>query len=298
MKKSKKEYSGAFFWLAAFSFLIPIYIGAQAFKAIPQPPSYPEIQPDSSGVDQNLWDYLLRTYVAGGQIDYEGFKRDYLFKTYLKQLAGAHPENLESDDARLAFYCNAYNAFVIHGVIVHRIGASVLDLKQAGGTDFFEIDEHILAGKTISLNKLEHRQIREQFHDPRIHMALVCAAQGCPPIRPEAYVADRLNEQLEDQANLFANNQQYVRYVAEEEKLYLSRILGWYKEDFGGDQGVLAFLLDRVKDPATRTGLERAVAKEVEVVYFEYDWRLNSQKKVNTARGNSTGFGSGSIPNE
>ncbi len=298
MKKSKKEYSGAFLWLAAFSFLIPIYVGAQAFKAIPQPPRYPEIHPDISGVDHNLWDYLLRTYIANGLVDYEGLKRDFLFKTYLKQLAGAHPENLKTESAKLACYCNAYNAFVIHGVIIHKIKGSVLDLKQNGETDFFDIKEHILAGKTISLNTLEHKRIREEFHDPRVHMALVCAAKSCPRIRPEAYTADRLNEQLEDQANSFANNPEYVKYVPEENKLYLSSILNWYKDDFGGNYGVISFLLPRVKDPATKTGLERALAGQVELVYFKYDWGLNSQDSEASSAGNSASFGSGSIPNE
>ena len=83
MSKTKKEYSGPFLWLALFSFVIPIFVGVQAFQAIPQTVTYPEVRPDVSGVDQNLWDYLLRTYVAGGLIDYDGLKRDYLFKVYI-----------------------------------------------------------------------------------------------------------------------------------------------------------------------------------------------------------------------
>ncbi len=47
------------------------------------------------------------------------------------------------------------------------------------------------------------RNIRKQFREPRIHFALVCAALGCPPLRSEAYVAPRLEEQLEDQAHAF-----------------------------------------------------------------------------------------------
>lgn len=298
MKTTKKEYSGPFIWLALFSFLIPIYVGAQAFQAIPKPATHPEIYQDISGVDQNLWDYLLRSYIAGGQVDYEGFKRDYLFKVYLKQLAGSRPENLKTEQDRLAFYCNAYNAFVIHGIIVHNIQNSPLELKEKGETDLFDISEHILAGKTISLNSLEHQTIRVEFLEPRIHMALVCAAKSCPQIRPEAYLGDRLEQQLEDQAVFFANQAEYVRYDADEKKIYLSSILNWYKDDFGGNYGVLSFLLPRVGDPAVRSGIEQALAGQVEIDYIAYDWSLNSQKKVSNTSAGHANFGSGSIPND
>ena len=50
--------------------------------------------------------------------------------------------------------------------------------------DSFELSD---ASKT-TLDEIEHRIIREQFNEPRIHMALVCAAMGCPPLRAEPYL--------------------------------------------------------------------------------------------------------------
>ena len=57
-----------------------------------------------------------------------------------------------------------------------------------------------LFGQSLTLNNLEHDIIRKDYPDPRIHFALVCAALGCPPLRDEPYLADRLNEQLDAQA--------------------------------------------------------------------------------------------------
>ena len=298
MNRTKKEYSGPFLWLALFSFIIPIYVGAQAFQAIPQPATHPEIQTDVSGVDHNLWDYLLRTYIANGLIDYKGIKRDYLFKIYLKQLADSDPTKLPTENDRLAYYCNAYNAFVIHGVIVHKITSSVLDLKQKGETDFFDINEHILAGETLSLNSLEHSLIRKEFAEPRIHMALVCAAISCPRIRPEAYLGNRLEQQLEDQARLFANNREYVNFEPHNKQLNLSSILNWYQDDFGEEPGVLFFLHARVTDAETRSGIEQAINNQAQVAYISYNWNLNSQGKNSQSKSNHSNFGSGSIPNE
>ncbi|MEM8945152.1 MAG: DUF547 domain-containing protein [Planctomycetota bacterium] len=302
---NKKEYSGPWLWLALASFAMPIGVAVWAFRTLPPPFTYPEIKPDVSGVDQGLWDHLLRTYVADGLIDYNGLKRTHLFKTYLSQLASAHPEKLPDDEHRLAFLCNAYNAFVINGVLVHKIDSSVLDYKSADGTGFFDLPEHILAGKTIDLNYLEHKVIREEdkdpdarkYNEPRIHVALVCAAKSCPTIRPEAFIGDRLDAQLEDQAQTFATKHEYVHFDEQEQALYLSPILTWYGVDFGGEAGVLDFLAERVESPQTLKGIQSARDGQTKIIYNQYDWSLNTQGAATASKAN-TGFGSGSIPNE
>jgi len=301
----KKEYSGPLLWLALACFVMPVAVAVLAFQNLPQPYTYPEIKPDASGVDQQLWDYLLRTYVADGLIDYDGIRRTHLFKTYLAQLATAQPEKLPDDQHRLALLCNAYNAFVINGVLVHKINGSVLDYKNTAGQGFFDVPEHILAGKTVDLNYLEHKVIREEgkppaerkYNEPRIHVALVCAAKSCPTIRPEAYLGNRLAQQLEDQARSFANKKEYVHYDATASKLHLSPILDWYGKDFGGATGVLDFLLSRVQAEETKQGLAAAREDLGKIVYNEYNWSLNTQGKTAAAKSN-TSFGSGSIPNE
>ncbi len=292
-------------WLALATFVMPIGVAVSAFRTLPKPLTYPEVKPDVSGVDQQLWNHLLQTYVADGLIDYDGLRRTHLFKTYLAQLAAAQPDKLPDDAHRLAFLCNAYNAFVINGVLIHKIDGSVLDYKSRDDTGFFDLSEHILAGKTISLNFLEHKVIREDdkprdektYNEPRIHVALVCAAKSCPTIRPEAYVGDRLDSQLEDQAKAFANKEEYVRYDPDEQKLYLSPILKWYGVDFGGEAGVLDFLAERVEAADCLKGIAAARAGSVEIVYNKYDWSLNTQGTAAASKAN-TGFGSGSIPNE
>lgn len=298
MSMSKKEYSGPFLWLAILSFLMPVAVGVWAFQSVPRPYTYPKVTPDQSGVDQQLWDHLLRIYVADGLIDYDGLRRDHHFKTYLGQLAAAQPDKLPSDEQRLALLCNAYNAFVINGVIIHKIDGSVLDYESSSGKGFFDLKEHILAGETIDLNHLEHEVIRPEYQEPRIHVALVCAAKSCPTIRPEAYVGERLSQQLEDQAKLFAGNQEYVHYAAGEKKLNLSPILDWYGDDFGGQPGVLKFLLARAGDAETKAGIQGALDGQVAVAFNEYDWSLNTQGKATGGASKNVSFGSGSIPNE
>lgn len=138
MSSLNTTYYGPFFWLATISFLVPLVVAVQAFREVPLT-TKPVPQPDASGVDHRLWDYLLKAYVSEGLVDYDGIARDYLFRTYLRQLSDANPQRL-NEKQQLALYCNAYNAFVINGVIIHKIRDSVMNF-QAKEQGFFDREE-------------------------------------------------------------------------------------------------------------------------------------------------------------
>ncbi len=300
MTAAKSSYYGPFFWLALLSFFVPIVVAAKAFQQI-QLTTKPTPHPDASGVDHALWDYLLKTYVENGLIDYDGLSRDHLFRTYLRQLSEADPGKLTTSADQLALLCNAYNAFVVNGVLTHRIHGSVMDY-QVDGKAFFDIEEHILHGQTLSLNQLEHDLIRKRFREPRIHVALVCAAKSCPAIRPEAYYGTRLVTQLQDQSIRFANSTNYVRFDTSTNTLQLSPILDWYGEDWQAAGGYLPWLAARVQDDSLRQALKDAANGEVAVTFLDYDWSLNSQQASGSAAAKPPAkqaeFGSGSIPNQ
>jgi hypothetical protein len=298
MRPEKRSYYGPYFWLGLSAFVLPLVVAIGAFRSMSEPYTKPEPDPGPSGVDHAVWDYLLKMYVADSLVDYGGMERDYLFQEYVRELGQADLEALDSDDARLALLCNAYNAFVISGVTKHDVTESVMNYENKRGQGFFDVKEHILAGRTISLNRLEHGMIREEYNEPRIHFALVCAAQSCPPLRGEAYVGGRLDAQLEDQTRLFANDETFLRYDAEEETLYVSRILKWYGEDFEAHGGYLSYLAERVDDKELREAMRRAAEGQLDVEFLKYDWSLNSQGQAAEGGGEQTDFGSGSIPNE
>ena len=296
-----KAYYGGYFWLTVISFIVPLFVAYKAFDKV-RPTSKPVVNVDASGVDNAIWDYLLKNYVANGLVDYDGMKKDYLFHEYIRQLGIAQPESLPSDDHRLALACNAYNAFVINGVIVHKNPPRVNEFK-VDGVDFFNIEEHIYAGKTISLNQLEHKMIRPTFNDPRVHVALVCAARSCPSIRPEAYTGEQVNSQLHDQSVLFANDIKYVHFNEQTGEIKLSRILSWYGSDWDEkypDGGYLQWIEELADSKELKSKLKDAIAGNVATSFFDYDWTLNSQRTPgkSSGAGKSGGFGSGSIPDE
>lgn len=296
------NYYGGYFWVALISFIVPLFVGYKAFQNL-KPTTKPTPQVDASGVDHAVWDYLLKSYVSNGLVDYNGMKKDYLFREYLRELGQCDPECLQTEDEKLALACNAYNAFVINGVISHKIHDTV-DGFEVDGNGFFDIKEHIYAGKTISLNDLEHGTIRPTFREPRIHVALVCAARSCPSIRAEAYVPSRVRDQLQDQSAQFANSPKYVMFDAAAKELKLSKILSWYGDDWNErypQGGYLTWIGELTKDQSIKDATVAAANGEVKVAFFDYDWALNSQADPGAPaakKKKSGGFGSGSSPDE
>lgn len=296
------NYYGGFFWVAAVSFIVPLFVGWKAYENL-KPTTKPIPQVDASGVDNNIWDYLLKSYVSSGLVDYDGMKKDYLFREYIRELGACNPDALQTRDEQLALYCNAYNAFVINGVINHKITDSV-DGFDVNGVGFFDSKEHIFGNKTMSLNNIEHDTIRPTFREPRIHVALVCAARSCPAIRGEAYVGSRIQGQLEDQSLQFANNTKYVSFDAASNALKLNPILSWYGNDWNEKYpsgSYLAWLNELALDPAIKDATAQAIQGSVAVKFVKYDWALNSQAEPGEAKSGpkkSGGFGSGSSPDE
>ena len=296
------NYYGGYFWVALVSFIVPLFVGYKAFENL-KPTTKPTPQVDVSGVDHNIWDYLLKSYVSSGLVDYEGMKKDYLFRDYVRQLGECNPDALETEDEKLALACNAYNAFVINGVVSHKIHDTV-DGFTVDGDGFFDIKEHIYAGKTVSLNDIEHGSIRPTFGEPRIHVALVCAARSCPSIRAEAYVASRVRDQLQDQSVQFSNNPKYVMFDEQANELKLSKILSWYGDDWNErypNGGYLAWIRELTSDQAIKDATVKAANGEVKVTFFDYDWALNSQADPSAPpakKKKSGGHGSGGGPDE
>ena len=128
-----------------------------------------------------------------------------------------------------------------------------------------------LKGRTISLDHLEHDILRPRYKDPRVHFAINCAAKSCPPLRPEPYTGDRLDQQLDDSTRSFINDPQ--SYRLEGQNLYVSRIFKWFSEDF--KDGALAFFLQYATGELKRN-LD-AGREMIKVKYLNYDWSLNGK---------------------
>lgn len=225
-------------------------------------------------VDHALFDTLLRAHVRDGLVDYDAFRDAAAFRRYLTSLARASLTGAD-DDERLAFWLNVYNAYTIQLIVVHGERESIRNINRTLGVLRLKgpWSEPLVraAGRTLTLDEVAHRIIRQDFHDPRIHFALVSAAKGSPPLRSEAYTGAKLERQLFDQGKRFLTdttwNQIATRYPR------LSPIFTYYKVDFGTSRSELGSYLATWFDGETKT---RLASGRFGMREIPFDWALNA----------------------
>lgn len=236
-----------------------------------------------AAVDHDLLTEILAAHVRDGLVDYVALQSDERLDRYLAQLDSTRPESLASEAERLAYWINAYNAYTLKLVAEHYPVKSIHDIGTGGRIigwlikrTPWDIRFAKVGGVEMTLNEIEHEVIRKRFAEPRIHFAIVCAAVSCPPLRSEAYFADRLDEQLDEQTRLFLNDVRSNRYDLKRGLATLSPIFSWFSEDFGSDDSaVMAFVA-----PYLKPGYAAMIINQPEdwrVRYSDYDWSLNEQ---------------------
>ena len=216
------------------------------------------------------FDQLLKSSVQGDRVDYASIAANQSLQVYLKWIAETDLKTMPSKQAQLAFYINAYNALTISSVLAFwpKIN-SVSDIIPNFG--FFKTAQHTVAGQRVTLDDIENRIIRPRFQDPRIHAALNCASQACPPLAPFAFTAADLSTQLDNVLRACAHDNSRNHIDGTAGTVKLSKIFDWYKVDFEPAGGAALYLTQFITDPAKQAVLK--TAKDVQ--YLPYDWALN-----------------------
>ncbi len=185
---------------------------------------------------------------------------------------------LDTDAEKKAFFINVYNGFVQH---ILTESPEKFEDRDA----FFTTDQITLAGQELSLDDIEHGIIRgskvkwslgliqnpftddfeEIFRvketDPRIHFALNCGAKSCPYVA--IYSAEKLDSQLDFISKQFL--ERTSEYNPEEDKVYVTSLISWFRGDFDGLDSAKAMLreYDIIPDDANP-----------DLVFKDYDWTL------------------------
>ncbi len=231
----------------------------------------------------------LHTHVKDGMVDYQNIK------TAPKNLNDALKKwgsitkgefNSWSEKQQLAFLFNVYNGSTIK-LIVNNY--PVDSIKDIGGFFKGPWDQEIvqLFDEVITLDHLEHQILRKEYDEPRLHLALVCAAKGCPPLRSEAYTAEHFDVQLDDQIQQLLSDKLKFKIDQKNKKAYLSPIFKWYGDDFIAkyspasgfdnlskkDSAVANYIYEYL--PEKKKQFLHAGNYTVE--HLDYDWSLNSK---------------------
>lgn len=228
-----------------------------------------------------VWDSWLKKYVKVSgpvsTVDYKAAKESPdLLKGYLNEVTIVTKQQYDgfNDNQKLAYLINAYNAWTVQLILDNYPVKSIKDVgslfKSAWKKKFFK-----LFGEEQHLDGIEHGIIRENFQEPRIHFAVVCASIGCPQLRNEAFLATKLEQQLEDGAKSFLGDTSRNKFDAAEKKLHLSMIFKWYGDDFKKKKGSVQ---EFVASYMGKTAEEKKVITTADLDFLNYDWSLNETK--------------------
>lgn len=229
--------------------------------------------PERGAFPHDALDAVLKAHVDDqGRVDYRALRedRDALVR-YLDVVARvsprSDPELFPAEADALAYWINAYNAYVLFAVTERPDMASVDENKE----DFFYFTEYRLGGESLSLYAIENDVVRETFDEPRIHFALNCASGGCPELPAEAFTPAQLDAQLTRESRDFCADPEKVR--VEGGVMKISQIFEWYAEDFETTGGPVVFCRSQ--------GAE--LPEDAPIEYIPYDWSLNAQGAFRSA---------------
>ena len=228
---------------------------------------------DTLPVSHASWDALLKKHVDDkGNVNYKGFISDSTsLNKYIGYLAKNGPNNNEwSGDEKLAYYINLYNAATIQLIIRHYPIESIKDIGSKIQIPFINTPWQVkfikIGIEDYNLDNIEHNIIRKGYDEPRIHFALVCAAVSCPRLRNEAYLAEKLDDQLTDQARKFLSHTGKNKISKNE--LEISKIFQWFTGDFTKKGKIQEFLNQYT---------EVEISPDADIKYMDYNWALNDK---------------------
>lgn len=236
---------------------LPLFAQEEAKNAPPAAPS----------AAHGALDRILSARVRDGLVDYAGLRADdsKALQAYLEAQAQVKVDALPAKE-QFVFYINLYNAAMLQAVLDH----TAKDPKWTPAAKEFAVfkEKRIrLGASTVSLDHIENEILRPKFKDARVHVAIVCGARSCPPLLPRAYEVADVDAVLDANMKAFLRDTTRNQVGAGKDKVQLSKIFEWFKDDFGGEAGVRK-LLD-----AEFAG---AIGKRP-IGYLEYSWELNAQ---------------------
>jgi hypothetical protein len=256
--------------------------------------------------DHRAFSALLERHVQGERVDYVGLLRDRaMLDMYTVKLAKTTPTEMKKWDRneRFAFWVNTYNAYTLKLILDH--------YKASNGDALDSINSIRIKGKGpwdaelvpmpafhpdgkrmgLTLNQVENSILRPEFGDARVHAAVNCAAIGCPPLRAEAFVGERLEQQLAEQMQSFLGQKSRNAFDAKAKTIRLSSIFDWYAEDFqtratgaSPARDLRDYLIANGPEAAGATAKQRAWIREAKITFGEYDWALNDIERKRPKR--------------
>ena len=186
---------------------------------------------------------------------------------------GQLEKELANDTQKKAFWINCYNAFF----------QILRKEKNLVKPEIYREKHSYIAGQKLSLDDMEHGILRKYWYkyslgflpnlfagrtikkwavdeiDYRIHFALNCGAESCPPIA--FYHPNRLEQQLDMATLSFLEGETDV--FLDKKEIHVTRLFQWFLADFGGMAGVRQILQDKLNIDTN----------DSKIVFKAYSWK-------------------------
>ena len=253
------------------SVLVPIALVLMVFLYWFRPGGIEGPRVDAVAVGGKAFSHSVFTEVLSkfvredGTVDYGGLRQDSsLLDRYLGQLRAVSPASaphrFRTNSDRLAYYINAYNAFVIAGIRDLCPVENIDEAYAVGG--FFWRTSFLMGQELTTLTAIEAERIRGvMVRRPAVHLALVKGARGYLPLGRKAYEGATLDADLEVLKKDAVTRAHIVKRAGP--VLKLSKVFEWYQTDFGSVEGWLKPLAPKLVEGNPR------------IEYMPFDGRLN-----------------------
>ena len=239
------------------------------------------------------YDEILDLYVRDGLVYYHALKVERAkFDRYVTALGEVSADTLKSwpPDRQLAYWINAYNAFVLRTVIDgYPIRGKAPEypsnsIRQIPGA--FERRQFRAGGRMLTLDAIEKDVIGE-FNDARALLALGRGAVGGPRLKSEAYSAARLDAQLDKMVTELVDNRELVFVDSANDRVSVNPIFSWREPLFTRSLAERAPAVYATRSPIERSLMALIdallVPNEAEfvrkntfrMVFHDFDWKLN-----------------------
>ena len=287
----------AFLGIFTFAGLLMIPLGILGYGVLFAVPTQydenfytPGAEDSPADFDDQPYFRMLQKYVnARGQVNYGSLAEDRSdLDQYVHSAAFVTEDQYDqwSCDERMAFWINTYNALTIK-VVADRYPISppvLLELLHPDGIrripGVWDKIQFLVIGKKMTLQEIKDDVLRK-FGDPRIHMAIVDAACGGPPLRTEPYRGETLHVQLDQQVRRFLSTPEGLQIDADSNVVRVSSIFSWFAEDFfkitddssDSTQCCIDFITQALDSPKTQVLRDNPS----ETGYLPFDWSLNRQ---------------------
>ncbi|KAI4357098.1 hypothetical protein L6164_001067 [Bauhinia variegata] len=239
---------------------------------------------------------ILESYASDDRqhVDYAAISKSEEFRRYVNMTQDLQRVNLIelSENEKLAFFINLYNAMVIHAII--RIGCpeGVIDRRS-----FYSNFMYVVGGDPYSLNNIKNGILRSNRRspyslmkpfaagdrrlevavikvNPLIHFGLCNGTKSSPKVRLFSFQG--VEDELRCAAREFFENGG-VEIDLEKRTVYLTRMIKWFNGDFGQEREILKWLINYVD--ANKAGLLTHLLGDsgpVSISYQNFDSSINS----------------------